>query len=232
MDNNLQLENIVVFADHQELKLLEYPKELAANSVNYVKIFFKFTEDWNDEELYKVAIFENMGKYYAIYIDEENQEEDGSFYIPFQVIKAPGFTVSVFASNVKPIIGIDGKITNRDKKIEIRKRITTNIITFPIKISGPLQGIIPEANSKEVNIYEQTNLALQIAREAYTVAYNIQFSLQKINQLLGGDPYALCRIENKIQEILKDVNNKKIAKDEYGIPILTEDGQYTFIEVE
>ena len=87
-------------------------------------------------------------------------------------------------------------------------------------------------NDKEVNIYEQTNLALQIAREAYTVAYNIQFSLQKINQLLGGDPYALCRIENKIQEILKDVNNKEIAKDEYGIPILTEDGQYTFIKVE
>ena len=107
-------------------------------------------------------------------------------------------------------IDLSGRITTP----EVRRRITTDPLAISLKISGPLQGITPPATGKELNVYETSELALRIAKEAYTTMWNMQYSLREINELLGGDPYALCKIETTIQEILKTVNGTQIKKDQ------------------
>ena len=93
------------------------------------------------------------------------------------------------------------------------------------------KGYLISEISKELNVYETSELALRIAKEAYTTMWNMQYSLREINELLGGDPYALCKIETAIQEILKTVNGTQIKKDQFGIPQFDKEGNYIFEEV-
>lgn len=211
--------------DHQELHT-DLPKvQLVANSVGYLQARFSFSSDWDG--LYKIAVFENQTNRYAINIDDEDLREDGTLDIPYSVIKVPGFKVSCFGTTTKMSIDLSGQIVSP----EVRRRITTDPLAISLKISGPLNGVTPPATGRELNVYEISNLALRIAKEAYTTMWNMQYSLREINELLGGNPYALCRAESKIQEILKTVNGTQIKKDQFGIPQFDDEGNYIFEEV-
>jgi hypothetical protein len=222
------MEKITLYftVNHQDLSVNHSEIQLVANSVGYVQAKIDFSEDWTG--LYKVAVFENQKSYYAINIDEEDLNEDGTFDIPYSVLKVPGFKVSCFGTSTKMSINLSGQIVSP----QIRKRITTDVVSIGLKISGPLQGVTPSVTSKELNVYEISELALKIAKEAYSTAWNMQYSLKEINELLGGDPYALYRVESTIQEILKTVNGTQIKKDQFGVPQFDEEGNYIFEEVE
>lgn len=211
--------------NHQDLSVDLPEVQLVANSVGYLQAKIQFSNDWDG--LYKIAVFENQNSYYAINIDPEDLREDGTFDIPYSVIKVPGFKVSCFGTSTKMGISLSGRITTP----EVRRRITTDPLAISLKISGPLQGITPPATGKELNVYETSELALRIAKEAYATMWNMQYSLREINELLGGDPYALCKIETTIQEILKTVNGTQIKKDQFGIPQFDKEGNYIFEEV-
>lgn len=211
--------------NHQDLSVDLPEVQLVANSVGYLQAKVQFSSDWDG--LYKIMVFENQNSYYAINIDSEDLREDGTFDIPYSVIKVPGFKTSCFGTSTKMGIDLSGRITTP----EVRRRITTDPLAISLKISGPLQGITPPATGRELNVYETSELALRIAKEAYTVMYNMQYALRDINDLLGGDPYALCKVETTLKDILKKVNGTQIKTDQFGVPQFDENGDYIFEEV-
>jgi hypothetical protein len=49
-----------------------------------------------------------------------------------------------------------------------------------------MKGKIGELTSYEVSIYDLANLALKVAKEAYTLAWDIEYGVREINSILGG----------------------------------------------
>jgi hypothetical protein len=52
-----------------------------------------------------------------------------------------------------------------------------------------MKGEIGEVTSDEVNVYELANFAIEIAKNAYTIAWDIQNGLEEISSILGGPGY-------------------------------------------
>jgi hypothetical protein len=218
------IDNILNFqVNGQILTVDSNEKEIVENSVGYLKAKFDFSSDWDG--LYKIAVFENAKKVYAINIDKEDSI-DGIFEIPYSVIKVPGFKVSCFGTKTRMTIDLSGKLVMP----QTARRLTTNPLVVSLRTSGPLNGVTPPATGREISVYESSDLALRIAKEAYTVAWNMQYSLRKINELLGGDPYELFRREQRLIETLEEMTNTQIKKDQFGIPILDDNGNYIFEE--
>ena len=68
---------------------------VASNSYGYLKFKFNFkTNDWDDVSV-KMANFSHKGRNYPILIDENN-----ICTVPKEVIKVPGFSVSVFGGGI------------------------------------------------------------------------------------------------------------------------------------
>ena len=68
---------------------------IASNSYGYLKFKFNFkTNDWDDVSV-KMANFSYKGRNYPILIDEDN-----ICTVPKEVIKTPGFIVSVFGGGI------------------------------------------------------------------------------------------------------------------------------------
>lgn len=68
---------------------------IASNSYGYLKFKFNFkTNDWDDVSV-KMANFSYKGRNYPILIDENN-----ICTVPKEVIKVPGFSVSVFGGGI------------------------------------------------------------------------------------------------------------------------------------
>lgn len=64
--------------------------EAVADSINYLKAHFDFTEEWQG---IMIALFCHDDKYYSVVL------ENGSCVVPWEVIKAPFFTVSLVCGN-------------------------------------------------------------------------------------------------------------------------------------
>lgn len=149
---------------------------LAEKSIGYLKANFIFGEDW--EGLQKVAIFEHNKKYFFYLIPEGE-----TFLIPHEVLKVPGFKVSCFGSNTAVLIDENGHLKNTS----IEKRITTSPIGVSLRIAGEMDGDIGNPLPDGNTVAENAALALKLAKEAYTLFWNMQESLEEIYQELGGD---------------------------------------------
>ena len=82
---------------------------VVADSQNYLTAEFTFSDDWIAPV---TALFGYGGRYYSVLL------EDNSCTVPWEVIKAPFFTVSVFCGD----------------------RITANTVTIPVERSGYAEG--------------------------------------------------------------------------------------------
>ena len=95
---------------------------VVADSRNYLKATFSFSEEWIGE---KTAIFGHSGEFYSVVLEEDVCS------VPWEVIKAPHFSVSVVCGD----------------------RITTNLVTVNVQKSGYAQGETPKVPTPDV--YEQ-----------------------------------------------------------------------------
>jgi hypothetical protein len=55
-----------------------------------------------------------------------------------------------------------------------------------LKGSGPVSAELGVTESDEVNVYDIASLALRVAKEAYTIAWDIEAGLQDVIEILGG----------------------------------------------
>ena len=66
--------------------------QVVADSKNYLNAEFVFTDEWNGEKI--IAIFGHDGNYYQVELT------DNVCLVPWEVIKAPSFSVSLFCDNL------------------------------------------------------------------------------------------------------------------------------------
>lgn len=104
--------------------------ETVADSRNYLTAAFEFSEEWTGDI---VAIFGHGGKYYNVIL------ENGMCDVPFEVIKPPFFTVSLFC-------GEDKLITSNRKLVKVEK-------------SGLVDGDVPETPTPTV--FQQYIMVMQ-----------------------------------------------------------------------
>ena len=86
-----------------------------AGSKNYLTAEFSMTDEWKGA----VALFGYGGEYFQVLLDADNR-----CYVPYEVIKPPFFTVSVFCENVA--------------------LITSNSISVDVMVSGFESGAAPQ----------------------------------------------------------------------------------------
>ena len=86
-----------------------------ADSVMFEKIRFNFPETWNGYD--KTAVFRNGDKKISVVLNSDNAlcTGENECYVPYEVIKAPQFTVSVFG-----VLG-DSRATTPQVKIIVRE---------------------------------------------------------------------------------------------------------------
>ncbi len=95
---------------------------VVADSRNYLEASFEFSEEWQGKI---TAIFGFCGEFYSILI------ENGKCIVPWEVIKSPGFTVSVVCGD----------------------RITANMTRVEVDLSGYFEGQTPKPPTPDV--YQQ-----------------------------------------------------------------------------
>lgn len=96
---------------------------VVAKSQNYLKARFDFSPDWAGKT--KTAVFNNNGHIYNVILDNDE------CYVAEEVIRQPGFTVSVFGGDL----------------------ITADVVMIRVEASGYEIGGSPESPTPEV--YEQ-----------------------------------------------------------------------------
>lgn len=95
-------------------------KVVVADSQNYLKARFTFTNDWVD--VIKTAVFKQGENVYNVLL--ENDE----CLVPYEVILSNGFNVSVFGGNL----------------------ITANVVFIPVIPSGLENGVPPSPPTEDV----------------------------------------------------------------------------------
>ena len=96
--------------------------EVVADSRNYLMAEFAFSEEWKGRI---VAVFGFGREFYQVELDSE-----GRCTVPFEVIKAPCFSVAVFC--------------------EEEKLVTSNVLTIDVEKSGFVNGQVPGTPSVTV----------------------------------------------------------------------------------
>lgn len=139
-----------------------------ADSVMYEKIRFKFPDCWSGYT--KTVVFRNGETLLNVILNGDNRLCTGKdeCYIPYEVIKSPGFTVSVFGT-----LG--------------ESRITTSQASVKVRESGFANGDSPSDPSPTV--YEQlidiANETKQLADETKQIAQSVRTDAD--NGVLKGD---------------------------------------------
>ncbi len=93
--------------------------DVVADSKGYLKVAFTFTEEWTGEI---IAIFGSDNKYYNVIL------ADNCCIVPWEVIKAPFFTVSAVCGD----------------------RITANVVRVDVERSGFAEGEAPKEPTPDV----------------------------------------------------------------------------------
>ncbi len=88
---------------------------VVADSRNYLTAHFNLSDEWNGDV---TAVFGFGGRFYNVVLDE-----DSTCVVPFEVIKTPEFSVSLFC---------DGE-----------KFVTSNVATVKVQGSGMIDGEVP-----------------------------------------------------------------------------------------
>lgn len=104
---------------------------VVADSIKHQKVKFVFSPEWEKYE--KTAIFSNDSETYNVVLNSENNMciSENECYIPFEVLKPPYFTVSVF--------GVSGE-----------SRITTTKANVKVLESGYKEGEVPKDPTPDV----------------------------------------------------------------------------------
>jgi hypothetical protein len=110
------------------------------------------------------------------------------------------------------------------------KRITTEPILIPLRISGPLAGQTAPSTAQELNIFEISEEALKIAKQTYSLFWNMQYALQDVNALLGGNPVLASNAENLTLDTYESISKTELQYSENGLPIQDGNGNYIFAE--
>lgn len=95
---------------------------VVADSRNYLTAHFNMSEEWVGGV---TAVFGFGGRFYNVVLDEEH-----TCVVPFEVIKTPMFTVSLFC---------DGE-----------KLVTSNVVTVEVEGSGMIEGEVPDTPTPTV----------------------------------------------------------------------------------
>ena len=93
--------------------------DVVGDSKGYLKAAFTFTEEWSGDI---IAIFGNGSEYYSVIL------ADSCCIVPWEVIKAPFFTVSVVCGD----------------------RITANVVRVDVEKSGFVEGKTPKEPTPDV----------------------------------------------------------------------------------
>lgn len=112
------------FKVSEQTLTLESKQNVVADSLNYLTCHFTFTDEWKD--ITKTAVFiSNTDAVYNVILKDDCCE------VPWEVIEAPSFRVSVFGGN----------------------RITTTVLAVNVSESGYIEGETPEEPTPDV--YQQ-----------------------------------------------------------------------------
>ncbi len=134
-----------------------------ADSIHFLSVKFVFDKEWDGYTV--TAIYHNRekDKSVSVILDDESGYSvgDGTFYVPFDVIYAPGFTIS--------LLGTKGE-----------SRITTNEVAVSVQKSGFREAEAP--GNPTPTEYEQI---LEIATAAKNIAYSVREDAD--NDVFKGD---------------------------------------------
>lgn len=126
---------LIFYINNQSISLNSSQQsiEVISDSKNYLKARFVFqSPDWKTDRP-KYALFSHNGKTYKKYLGIEEGVAENECFVAPEVIKAGGFTVSVFAEDY----------------------ITTDTVKIPVKQSGYTEKI--ENYKPTPSTYEQIN---------------------------------------------------------------------------
>ncbi len=183
-----------------------------SDSVLFEKIRFDFPESWNGYT--KTAVFRNGETTVGVVLDESSElcTGENECYIPYEVIKAPQFTVSVF--------GVSGE-----------SRATTQQASINVTKSGYGTGDTPAEPTPTQ--YEQiigiANEMKQLANEAMQIAKSVRIEADngKYNGKKGdtgdqgkkgekGDPFIYSDFTQAQLSLLKGAKGEKGDKGDKG----------------
>lgn len=155
---------LLFYVNNQTLSLAPGQEniEIVADSKNYLKVKFVFqTKEWKTSAL-KYALFSQGGKTYKKYLGIEDNTLPDECYVAPEVIKAGGFTVSVFCEDL----------------------ITTNTVNIAVKQSGYTENI--ENQQITPNVIEQMNTLMykyaSLCNNIYKECENVYQNLKEVNK--------------------------------------------------
>ena len=122
---------------------------VVSDSIRYLTAEFICGEDW--QGYFKKAIFTNGGETYAVILEEGNPLfKEGKCYVPSEVIKYPGFEISI--------------VGNREDSV-----ITTAPKFIPVIKSGEIDGAEPGAPTPD-----QYDQMVAVCLEARNIAQTVK----------------------------------------------------------
>lgn len=188
---------IKLHIQNQELFIDKPNQKIIANSKGYLKFIVDWIDNTDWEDLWRYVEFTWNRQNYIVALPSFPTKLN----VPWQVIQSPGFSVSVF--------GTDIEIT--DTKVKIKKRITTNVKGIDVTPSGNLAGQLleiedtPEEGSVDILLkaYSYATDAQALAQESKTKADDIETQLNNIQPQLNSVEY----ISKNYQQFEKDTND-------------------------
>lgn len=132
---------------------------LVEKSINYIKVYFDFSEEWKGLLIKGSFSHKNYTKEIDLFYD--NNEP---YIAPVEVILAPGFTISCYGEQY------EGE--------ELKQRITTSTIDIPLRLSGPL-----EENLSPLPSY--TDRAIDLARSNERKIAELTAEIEKLKQQIA-----------------------------------------------
>lgn len=112
--------------------------KVVADSKNYLIAHFDFkTEEWKDTIVY--ALFTAGKNTYKMILGADVSLEDNECYVPYEIIKAPGFTVSCYSADRVPTTvaqvpvlksGYTEKIANQNATPSVMEQMNSYMLKY------------------------------------------------------------------------------------------------------
>lgn len=186
----------------QDIKADPFKEKIVANSVNYLEVEFSFdkaSKDWDGLDKFAEFIWDRKS-----YIAELQTQL--KFYIPWQVIKTPGFTVSVFGRK---------KVTIGNTTV-VSKQITTDPVPVKVYPSGNLQGLFADEETNEVYIavaeeaLDNSEKALKMAMDSAAKVDQLRTDIDNISK----DIEDALNLTDKFNTFVKKVDTALVTQDQ------------------
>ena len=186
----------------QKLIAEPFKEKIIANSINYLEVEFSFnnaSSDWDGLDKFAEFIWDR--KSYIVELQTQLK-----FYIPWQVIKTPGFTVSVFGR----------KKTTTGNVTEVSKQITTEQIPVKVYPSGNLQGLFADEETNKVYIavaeeaLDNSEKALKIAMDSAAKVDQLRLDIDNMSK----DIEDALNLTDKFNAFVKKVDTTLVTQNQ------------------